>query len=446
MKKLVVFFALVAIVGMAYAARTWAADHRDGPGVRADPAADINDVFAWMGPTADRVYLAMTVFPFATAEARFSDSAQYIFHTASGPAFGQINPQEVNLICTFNTAQEITCRAGNTTTSVSGDASNPAGLMSSDGRLRVFAGLRNDPFFFNLNGFQRTARIVAGAAGGLTFDPAGCPAVDQATSQTLVQQLQTEPDGSPATDEFKGANGLALVLSVDKSLLTANGPILAVWGSTNRASSSNCVGDANSDGTVRIDELITAVNSALTGCDTAPARLLGVQVERMGRAAINTAVVDPFFANEEDHGSVQNEYNASADPAQWATQFATRLAGNLAILDSLDTVCGNQLLAGPQPVAGRYDPLARVLADDRLYVNTASGTCQQYLAVEGNAVGITNNDCGGRTPLYDTVDVSYSVLAIGQLTGVGDGIAQDSDGTASLSEFPFLNDPVASGS
>jgi len=38
--------------------------------------------------------------------------------------------------------------------------------------------------------------------------------------------------------------------------------------------------------------------------------------------------------------------------------------------------------------------------------------------------------------------VSYSVLAIGALTGVGDAIASDSDGTASLTQFPFLNDPV----
>lgn len=58
-------FTLVVIVGVACGARAWAADHRDGPGVRADPAADINDVFAWMGPSANRVYLVMTVFPFA---------------------------------------------------------------------------------------------------------------------------------------------------------------------------------------------------------------------------------------------------------------------------------------------------------------------------------------------------------------------------------------------
>jgi hypothetical protein len=228
---------------------------------------------------------------------------------------------------------------------------------------------------------------------------------------------------------------------VDKALLTGNGPIVAVWGSTNRASAQNCLGDANADGDVRIDELVQAVNNALLGC-AVTARPLGVQVERMGRAGINTAVTDPFFANRAEHARFQDGYNASADPTQWAGQYATRIAGNLAILDSLDTVCGNQLLAGPNPVAGRYAALAGVLADDRLYVNTASGDCQQYLAVEGNAVGITNNDCGGRTPLHDTIDVSYSVLAAGALSGVGDGVPIDADGSASLTTFPFLDDPV----
>ena len=433
---------MAALAGLAMASPAWAADHRDGPGVRADISADINDVFAWMSADAARVYLVMTVFPFAPPEARFSDTAQYVFHTSSASAFGQPGAPEVNVICTFAVDQTITCRAGGT--AVTGDASATAGLTSDDGKLRVFAGRRNDPFFFNLNGFQRTARIVAGAT--LVPDDAGCPQLDEATSMALVTQLQTEPDGSPPTDEFAGANGLAIVVSIDKTILTGGGPILAVWGSTNRApATASCLGDANGDGDVRIEELITAVNNALEGC-AAASGLLGVQVERMGRAGINTAVTDPFFHDELEHGLVQNDYNASADPSQWAAQWAARFAGNLAILDSLDRNCGNQLLAGAQPVAGRYDGLAGVLADDRLFINTASGTCQQYLAVEGNALGITNDDCGGRTPLEDTIDVSYSVLAIGALSGVGDGIAHDSDGTASLTEFPFLNDPVSSGS
>ncbi len=436
--------ASVALLALALSATlVRAADHRDGAGVRADPAADINDVFAWMAPDAQRVYLAMTVFPFAAPGARFSDSAQYLFRTASGPAFGQASAGEVVLACTFDSAeqQHLTCRVGDTETMVSGDASQPAGLTSSDGRLRVFAGLRSDPFFFNLNGFSRTAEIVVGAAGGLTFDAAGCPALDAATSQVLVTQLQTEPDGTAATDEFAGANTLAIVAAVDKSLLTRNGAILSVWGGTYRAPALSCLGDGNADGAVRIDELVRAVRNSLLGC-MVTAQPLGVQVERMGRAGINTAVTDPFFASRADHARFQDEYNASSDSAQWAEQFADAMADNLAILDGLDTVCGNQLLAGPTAVAGRYDGLAGVLADDRLYVNTASGDCQQYLAVEGNALGITNDDCGGRTPLHDTIDVSYSVLAAGALSGVGDGIPSDADGSASLTEFPFLDEPV----
>lgn len=187
-------------------------------------------------------------------------------------------------------------------------------------------------------------------------------------------------------------------------------------------------------------------NDNSNGEPSPPAIRLDRQIDRMGRAGINTAATSPFFresveAEQEAHDQKSDEYNSASDPSQWVSLFGAEIAANIAILDSLDTVCGNQLLAGPNAVAGRYDALAGVLADDQLYVNTASGTCQQYLAVEGNAVGITNNDCGGRTPLYDTIDVTYSVVAIGQLTGVTDGIPVDTDGTASITAFPYLDTP-----
>ncbi len=170
------------------------------------------------------------------------------------------------------------------------------------------------------------------------------------------------------------------------------------------------------------------------------------QIDRMGRAGVNTALTNPFFdpnvpAQEDMHGAVQDEYNAATQPAQWSSMFAAEIAGNLAILDGLDRVCGNQLLAGDSPSPGRYSTLAAVLADDQLYVNAGSGTCQQYLAVEANAVGIANTDCGGRTPLEDTIDTTYSLLAAGALSGVTDGIDADADGHASLTAFPFLDAP-----
>ena len=187
-------------------------------------------------------------------------------------------------------------------------------------------------------------------------------------------------------------------------------------------------------------------NSTSTTNNPPPPALGADQIDRMGRAGVNTALTNPFYresvpAEEEQHEAIQDEFNGAANAANWVSEFSAEIAANLAILDSLDTVCGNQLLAGSSATAGRYNTLAAVLADDRLFVNTASGSCQQYLAVEGNAIGIANNDCGGRTPLEDTIDTTYSVLAIGALTGVGDGVPVDADGHASLTAFPFLDTP-----
>lgn len=173
-----------------------------------------------------------------------------------------------------------------------------------------------------------------------------------------------------------------------------------------------------------------------------PVPALGAMIDRMGRPAINTALNNTFAADATAAGTAKDNYNKAA-PTAWAS-YSTEMAKNLAILDSLDTNCGNQLLAGPTPIAGRYNTLAGVLADDRLYVNTASTTCGQYLAVEANAVNVVpNNDCGGRTLTYDVIDTSYSVLAVGGLSGVGDDIGADSDGAniQSNTAFPFLANP-----
>jgi hypothetical protein len=173
-----------------------------------------------------------------------------------------------------------------------------------------------------------------------------------------------------------------------------------------------------------------------------PVPTLGAtQVDRMGRAGVNTALTDPFDIETSTPDQVKGGYNAARDPTQWGTQFKALIAKNLAILDSLDTVCGNQLLAGATAVAGRYDTLASVLADDRLYVRTDKTTCTTYLGVEANAVGIANNDCGGRTPLYNTIDVTYSALAIGAFSGVTNGFTSDSEGNPNATTFPFLGTP-----
>ena len=212
--------------------RALAADHQDGAAVLTDPATDINDVFAWTSPDGTKVNLVMDVFPAATTAARFSNVAQYVFHTTSSSAYGMAAAASEDILCTFDTSQVISCWGGGEY--IHGDASNTAGITSTSGKLRVFAGLRDDPFFFNLDGFKATASAVHGAAGSLTFDAAGCPALDAQTSNALVTQLMSAPGGGAPSDHFKGLNTLAIVIQIDKSLVTKGGSTVGVWASTNK--------------------------------------------------------------------------------------------------------------------------------------------------------------------------------------------------------------------
>jgi hypothetical protein len=188
---------------------------------------------------------------------------------------------------------------------------------------------------------------------------------------------------------------------------------------------------------------------------------LGAAIDRMGRPAINTALNQTFNPIDVSKGAGKDAYNAEGNPANWATlmvegkPITREFAANLAIIDALDGVCGNQLLAGGDSTgdAGltEYAKLASVLVDDELYVDTSIGDCTfkmlsgqpvpNYLSVEARFLGLPFVACGGRTPLDDVIDVSFTVLASGLSGHVSDGIDAD-DHTPSLTDFPFLADPA----
>jgi hypothetical protein len=204
-----------------------AADHADGPATTAEPAADIDDVYAWMSPDSADLNLVMTIGRNVPATFRLSDRVQYVFHTTSRQSFGAAPGAEYNIICEAEANGQIRCWAGNDAF-VGGDASSPAGIESGDARLKVFAGVRNDPFYFNLAGLNSVARTVGTVGGSLTFDAAGCPRLDAATAGSLVTTLRT------GGDDFLGFEAFAIVVSIDKTLVTRNGSIVSVWGSTHR--------------------------------------------------------------------------------------------------------------------------------------------------------------------------------------------------------------------
>jgi hypothetical protein len=232
-KKILIGVAVLGLTawGLLRTPATRAADHADGPATTADPTADITDVFAWMSPDASHMYLAMGIGRNVGSDFRFSDSVQYVIHTSSKASFGAASATPYDIICEFDVSGQLRCWAGNDYF-IGGD---PNGTQSSDGKFEVFAGIRNDSFFFNLIGFKDTAKIVGTVAPSLAFDAAGCPKLDAATSAFLVNQLKTQ-DGAPPKDDFLHFNLGMIVASLDKSLVTRGGPIVGVWGSTHRKS------------------------------------------------------------------------------------------------------------------------------------------------------------------------------------------------------------------
>ena len=169
------------------------------------------------------------------------------------------------------------------------------------------------------------------------------------------------------------------------------------------------------------------------------APILGPQIDRNGRAAISTALIETFSADTREKNRQKDIYNA-APQSSW-TMFRDQMKQSLAILDSLDTICGNQLIADAN-ASERYGALADVLLDDQLYVDSSRSQCGIYLGLEAEIVGLLNSGeglCGGRMPDDDVTDINYSALATGQFSGVVDGVnANDRPNSPS---FPFLAPP-----
>jgi len=250
-----------------------AADHRDWPNYQADITSDITDVYSWMSADGSTAYLVMDLQGAdtgATASTQYSNAVQYVFHVNSSATYtpGTIGTHADTIICKFGTGSPQTYQCWGPSVGVStveyvtDSVGNTAGKSSASGNMKVYAGYRQDPFFFNIRGFLQLAGTVNGAAGGLTFDNAKCPTINAATSKVLVGELScngsytaanTPPCAAAAAgvDDF-GPNGqslltnsgmtsgsttngnvLSIVVAINKSLLTAGGNIVSVWASTN---------------------------------------------------------------------------------------------------------------------------------------------------------------------------------------------------------------------
>jgi hypothetical protein len=208
-------------------------DHLDSPSAVNRPEADLTSLYAWTsGPSLEaKVNLILGV-----QHSELSTDIQYVFHVASGPSYGNLT-DEVLIICQLDARRSVECWVGDQLY-LRGDATSPAGLLSPDGRLRIYAGPRDDPFFFNQAGYEEVLSQLRQDLTTAPRDAAFCPTLPSATTNQLLTRLTQGLQGGPPVNHYRrdvnAAFGqiTALILRVDKSLLTKGGDVLAIWAST----------------------------------------------------------------------------------------------------------------------------------------------------------------------------------------------------------------------
>ena len=208
-KQKLLLIAAAAVLGIG--GIMYAADHIDAPLTTADPKIDITDVYAFQAQNPNNMVFVINtqglMSPAATATAAFNDNVmlelnidnnndnvedlviQCISSGTKMNVYGPVAP------ITKGTRSQITGAL-----SVSADITlyTQAAKVTTTNGISVFAGPRDDPFFFDLTRYNQ---ILAG-------------------TQTAFR--------NPGVDDFAGTNVMSVVVEVPKTMLNSTGNI-NVW-------------------------------------------------------------------------------------------------------------------------------------------------------------------------------------------------------------------------
>jgi hypothetical protein len=208
--------ALIALTGHA-------SDHNDAPGAFSDNTLDLTDLYLFRSPTADSsVVFVMNVSPFLSgtpAGNLFSNNARYQIHIDTDDADLTDNKTLTVTFSGAGAAQRWRVE-GLRDTAITGLVTTTATPVVYDqAGVRIFAGLRDDPFFFDLGGFQQF----------------------EAAPHSLVAGNGLRASGQVPTDFFAGKNVAAIVLEVPVATLglgglTSTTGVMHVWLSTSKPS------------------------------------------------------------------------------------------------------------------------------------------------------------------------------------------------------------------
>lgn len=198
-----------------------AADHLDAPNlgsIHVDPSdnlsvtklngpLDINDVYVFKGGSANHTVLAMTVNPavnLGIGPSTFQAGAEYAFNVDTNKNSRADRQYEIVFgkpKANGSQSYKVTYEKGDHTRTI---ARGWTGKSTWTGHVGSFAGVRSDPFFFDLLGFLGSVKGEG------------------------TRRL----DDTKESDFFVGLNTLAIVIEVPNAQLGGNGRNIGVWGTT----------------------------------------------------------------------------------------------------------------------------------------------------------------------------------------------------------------------
>lgn len=215
--------ALALAAVLATSVSVMSADHAESPGADADPAADLADVFIFPSPTGSGKTVGAITFGGRSAPRSRIDgdlacdpNVIYTFHIDREAAGGFDNVADVQVHARFGRNGRGECGIQLENVPGSGTVSGPVETVNEANGLKFFAGVRNDPFFFDAEGYA--ALVASFAAPGQSGDVAGAFRVGTA----------------PRRDSFAGRNVAAIVFEMDTGAMTGPGSRVRVWGTTGR--------------------------------------------------------------------------------------------------------------------------------------------------------------------------------------------------------------------
>jgi hypothetical protein len=351
-------------------------DHLSGPRALADPAIDLTDLYAFPSPSRPgHLVLVLNVFPNARPGALFSDAASYRFRVrpvtspASSPGkLFDVCPDEYALTCTFavptapdsrgQAVQEGTCILPRGE-AVSFRVNDEQGSHAHG--VRIFAGVRLDPFFMDVPREVET----------------------RATRRIAFQ--------APGTNTLDGVDVLSIVVELDVAMVLgpAPGTLFAVAG-----------------------EAVTA----------GP---LPMRLERIGRPEVKNVLLSVNGVDTVNREIDLRDLYNQEDPFQLAPDYLgayrARLNANLPFFDRLDGKLNWPLQPdGTHPLTELLLADFQVVDVAKPYAEDSYLEIEQALLQ-----GRVHTTCGGRSLNDDAIDTLYTLIVnAGQGPRVEDGVAQ----------------------